>query len=433
MPVFTVFLCGTGSKRSDVTNKSYWAGETVSTLASHMAGREYVDWLIVDGPGSGNEMEEEKWSNPERAWGVTGTAFGRGWVSNVEHALAVMKLKVTRSPGEIGHQKSQMLKDSYVRAGLGPEAPVEEYECGIGDDAKTYLRTPITVTPQLLNEGKTKIARNAIFGRGNTMPTCVNMLGWSRGGVSCFMLANLMGKDPVLKNVPVNIFAIDPVPGPMNFRSAQTALGTNVKNYFGVYARDELSEGFSPVIPQTSAQMTILPFPGRHATLSGNAFCDGAGSGAQRLAPPGMVVRHLAEKFLVSHGSALGQCLNFNDVALLRLYEQMMFQDGLYRSMRDKSYLSLNVLGYNFLSLKRTSNWFASGGERVVGVGRDWTSTGFSEATSKGSGHGKFINTHHAAIWGRVMGNKDALSQLSEHQRQIAASVPTTRMAVYGA
>lgn len=432
MPVFTVFLCGTGSKRSDVNHPNYVSGETVSTLASHMGGEEYVDWVIVDGPGSGNEMEGQKWSRPENAWGVTGTAFGRGWVSNVEHALAVMKLKVTRSSDDLGSAASEMIHGSYSHMGVNsPAREVVDYDHN-GYEAGTYLSVTPRVTPQLLKEGQARLRRNTEFGRGNAIPSCVNMVGWSRGGVSCFMLANLMAADPVLRGIPVNIFAIDPVPGPMNFRSSQVALGANVKNYFGVYARDELSEGFSPVIPQTSAKMTILPFPGRHATLSGNAFCDGESSGPERLSAPGVVVRHLAEKFLVAHGSALGQCLGLDDVALLRHYERMKFQDGLYQSMRNKSYVSKKLFGYNIFSLRRTSNWIFSGGERVVGVGRDWLSTEFSKATLKGSGNGKFINTHHAAIWGRVMGYKDSHDQLSQHQGQIAATVPTTRRSVFG-
>ncbi len=43
--------------------------------------------------------------------------------------------------------------------------------------------------------------------------TKVNMIGWSRGGVTCFELANRMFADPDLRHIPVNIFACDPVPG----------------------------------------------------------------------------------------------------------------------------------------------------------------------------------------------------------------------------
>lgn len=57
------------------------------------------------------------------------------------------------------------------------------------------------------------------FRKDGIIPTQVNLIGqvWSRGGITCHMLANAMLKI-LLKDIPVNIFAIDPVPGPLNFQ-----------------------------------------------------------------------------------------------------------------------------------------------------------------------------------------------------------------------
>src|SRR5690606_31402337 len=44
-------------------------------------------------------------------------------------------------------------------------------------------------------------------------PLVVNMCGWSRGAITCFKLAHAMANDAVTRDVPVNIFAVDPVPG----------------------------------------------------------------------------------------------------------------------------------------------------------------------------------------------------------------------------
>jgi hypothetical protein len=43
------------------------------------------------------------------------------------------------------------------------------------------------------------------------------------------MVANAMEGDPALRNIPANIFAVDPVPGPSNFQLEKVALDKNVK------------------------------------------------------------------------------------------------------------------------------------------------------------------------------------------------------------
>ena len=60
---FTLFFCGTGSKSSDSANPDYHSGEIVSTLATMHQGSPYIDYLQVDGPGSGENQKEEKWVN----------------------------------------------------------------------------------------------------------------------------------------------------------------------------------------------------------------------------------------------------------------------------------------------------------------------------------------------------------------------------------
>jgi hypothetical protein len=41
----------------------------------------------------------------------------------------------------------------------------------------------------------------------------LNMCGWSRGAITCVKIANVLNADPHTSGIPVNIFAIDPVPG----------------------------------------------------------------------------------------------------------------------------------------------------------------------------------------------------------------------------
>ena len=52
-----------------------------------------------------------------------------------------------------------------------------------------------------------------IFTRKGKPITCVNVVGWSRGGVTCHMFANALAETEGWSKIPVNIFACDPVPG----------------------------------------------------------------------------------------------------------------------------------------------------------------------------------------------------------------------------
>lgn len=44
----------------------------------------------------------------------------------------------------------------------------------------------------------------------------INLCGWSRGGIMCLYLANVLWRDPALKEIPIGIVANDPVAGTAN-------------------------------------------------------------------------------------------------------------------------------------------------------------------------------------------------------------------------
>jgi hypothetical protein len=44
----------------------------------------------------------------------------------------------------------------------------------------------------------------------------INLTGWSRGGIMCIYLANVLSRDPALKDIPIGIVANDPVAGTAN-------------------------------------------------------------------------------------------------------------------------------------------------------------------------------------------------------------------------
>lgn len=328
MSVFTVFFCGTGSTRYDTLNDNYWNGELISTLAGNMASREFADWVVIDGPGSGNLQADELFTEP-KGYGWTGTAFGKGWYENVQHGINLIK-------GKCDWKRTKLTEVEYRRlkaSGLSIQ-DVEESGSWLW---RHYDYGNRKVTQQKLQEQIIKT-----FRRGGSIPEQVNLVGWSRGGVSCHMLANAMAWDPALRHIPVNIFAVDPVPGPLNYQPEKVELGQNVKEYVGFYARDERSKGFACVIPKTdpATRVSIFPMAGRHATLVGNASLNGS-DGHGSLTEAGNLVRHFAEMCLTRWGASLNNALSLRPLQISRLHQSIVMHEADFISMRTFSYTGL--------------------------------------------------------------------------------------------
>lgn len=352
MTTLTIYFCGTGSSKFDSSNPNYWNGELVSTLANNNLGREFAEWVVIDGPGSGNLQDDELWVKSGEHYDWTGNLFGMGWKENIQHAMQIMK-------GNVDWQREKLTEEQYnqlKKAGI----PIQDVEVTGSFFWRHYDYGTRKVTQQQLQQQIIKM-----FRKDGIIPTRVNLVGWSRGGVSCHMLANAMLADPALKNIPVNIFAIDPVPGPLNFQNDKVTLGPNVKEYVAFYAQDERSKGFSCVIPimDKSTVAHIYPMRGRHGTLVGNASADGSGSG-KVLFEPGMIVRHFAEVCLTRWGVNQDKKLSQNDGQLVQLHEAVKKNAALYTKMQSNSYtvvtendkgeryVSLGSKGTNFSSIK---------------------------------------------------------------------------------
>ncbi|WP_139367781.1 hypothetical protein [Enterovibrio nigricans] len=177
-----------------------------------------------------------------------------------------------------------------------------------------------------------------------------------------------MLKDEITKHIPINICVFDPVPGMGNFQEERVSIGKNVKNYIGFYAKDERSKGFINVVPKctSSTDVTIIPVPGRHATLVGNAALDG-NSGAQDLKQVGLLVRDMAEKILTEWGVYLNNKLYFSESRIQELVKEIQQNDKKYTDMHNVSYTLL------------TEN---DNGERIVSYG-DKSET-YTKIESKG-------------------------------------------------
>ncbi len=87
-----------------------------------------------------------------------------------------------------------------------------------------------------------------------------NLIGHSRGAVECIMAAWFLYAygDETVRNTPVNIIAIDPVPGPGEWYGILTQLPPNVVNYVGIYAWDHSlvsDHPFQAVVPRPNGRM----------------------------------------------------------------------------------------------------------------------------------------------------------------------------------
>jgi hypothetical protein len=91
----------------------------VSTLVNNMANREFADWVVIDGLGSGNSQADELFTEP-KGYGWTGTAFGKGWYENVQHAINLIKGKADRKRTKLTEAEYKRLKT----AGL----PIQDVE-----------------------------------------------------------------------------------------------------------------------------------------------------------------------------------------------------------------------------------------------------------------------------------------------------------------
>lgn len=356
MTTFTVYFCGTGSNKFDDSNNNYWNGELVSTLAQNTRSQnnEFASWIIVDGPGSGNLQADEMFTKPGGYYQTKGMLFGDGWKENVAHAVNMMK-------GKFNWQREKLTAENYKQlenAGI----PIEDVNTTGCWFWRKYEYGTRQVTPQQLQEQIIKTFRS-----DGIIPTQVNLVGWSRGGISCHMLANAMLDDSELSGVPVHIFAIDPVPGAFNFQKNRVELGSNVKEYVGFYARDERSAGFDCVVPLFSSgtKIHIYPLPGRHATLVGNAAANG-NKGSKILPEPGQIVRHYAETCLARWGVGLEKTLNLTPAQINSLLEKIKNDSASYMTMRNTVYtistktgedrtISLGDKGTGFSTVRSTS------------------------------------------------------------------------------
>jgi len=120
MTILTVYFCGTGSNKFDESHANYWNGELISSLAANNKGKEFAEWVILDGPGSGNLQSDELWVKSGEYSQLRAQLLGSGWNENVQHAINIIK-------GHVDWQREKLTKENYEqlkKAGV----PIQDVE-----------------------------------------------------------------------------------------------------------------------------------------------------------------------------------------------------------------------------------------------------------------------------------------------------------------
>lgn len=427
--VFTIFCCGTCSNSFDFANDDYWSGELVSTLAHNHAGMEFVDWVCLDGPGSGGFQKKGLWAESFSSGLGTkvsqglGVALGKQWEQNADAAVAYIKGlpkwwgkgttvsgdEVTADPlkngwftdeqGPIVDSLMQMMQSHKDSAAVSPDDIVGKEISGYRFMPKTRQRSAIRevvgsrprITPQMLQQKKVEIFRK------DAPITTVNLVGWSRGAVTTHMIANRLLAQ--LPDVTVNIIACDPVPGLGNFQTHRCHLGKNVAQYVGIFSAQEMSVGFTPICPTTTTDTdrTILSMWGRHGTAAGNASAHGGGAAKEgddvrkRFIEPGIIARDMSEKLMVSWGTKLNDTLDLSNEQILTYYEAMQKDRDAYNEMRKHQY-TVRQRGGEGSGIG--DGWKAQ--QRHVAV-NETAEASYSLVPGLES-YGPFVNAHHMAV-----------------------------------
>jgi len=348
MSVFTVYCHGTGFNSHKGTQKD----ELVAWFHNHTGGNEVGfggssvlagSYMINEGPGHGGSGGIVL---PQQVNPMTGDAK----TSRGIKGLFSRPTFADSARGNTGG-KSSMANAKGNLVGQGWDENV--------------LRT-------------VNIIQDLQFEKGQNI-TAVNLVGWSRGAVTCIRIAHKMYE--VFGNtITCNIFAVDPVAGMdagVKMEDTQI-LQSNVGHYVGVLAMHEMRKTFSPqdwsrmAIDPTSTTAILLPMPGVHnaQVVVGNP------------ADSAYITRNLACSFLRKFGTAV----TATPYSFLNSSADMCL-----------AYARL------VLSLSEHNTYETSGVmNRLVGSGlrrRDFAKHSKMDSYTRGGKESYWINEHHRACF----------------------------------
>lgn len=265
MPVYTVSFCGTACSRDEGEVHRNW------------------DYKLID---KGHLVSDPRIYDRD-----TGYIPVRIHL-DISPRLTSTKPSVTvRGVGENDWAAQNDDCDVLLGAPLAAPSGLRDYVASYSSNSNQRTLTSqlhgCSATALALHAANLAAAAAAAASKGETKDriTAFNFIGHSRGAVASIMAAWFLYAygGHVYRNIPINIFAIDPVPGTGEWYGILTQLPPNVRNYVGVYAWDHLDIGFSALIPRPNASMTnhdghyqleMRPLGGSWNTLADNCQLD---------------------------------------------------------------------------------------------------------------------------------------------------------------
>lgn len=221
--------------------------------------------------------------------------------------------------------------------------------------------------------------------RNNHRPTAINMMGWSRGAVECIRIAHALHHDTATSNIPVNIFAIDPVAGAgHNSEIDAINVHANVRTLVSVISLGENRRAFAPMVEESfltlhdkATQYVPLHMPGVHDTIA--KYNNSAGK----------LSFNLCYRFLQQCGTSMGATDMFamSDANCLQNYGLLLAGRGGTFGMHGKT-LSDAEKG-----VKKGQGFFKS---LFTGLGRTSRELDISPYVSSKK---IFFNVHHEALF----------------------------------
>lgn len=240
--------------------------ELVVTLAKQNSGENGADWILFAGPGSNDIVNSDYNPESNESSVVSGNSYSLEW----------------------GRKK-------VMGMGLG---------YGIKKNVRIFL--------ELVEKLK---------------PDVINMIGWSRGACTCHVMANKLYKY-YQSSIEVNIFSIDPVPGPGLFIDNILSIPENVKNYRVILMANEVSKFFEAadvkILNSEKTKAIYLLFPGKHSTpvISGSHPAEKAVHS---------IVYHMADEFLTTFGTRFENRFHLSDLQLCERFSLIAYNSAHFK------------------------------------------------------------------------------------------------------
>jgi hypothetical protein len=285
--ILTIACCG--------TNFDEESGDVIALLAKALKGQRYKDWLIFAGPGSGRITEQ--YYNPlekPKIYGLT---------EKVVSTSTFVYNKIYYKVKGLAEGEGMELNTNFLLEFLGKKDVI--------------------------------------------LPEVINMFGWSRGACTCILMANAIDalNQNSNKKIAVNIFAIDPVPGPGNFvkellvvpecvRSCTVIQMENESRSAMIGAKLRVASSFKTVL-------TCLPFPGNHSS--------GVTRGEDEEKVIKEVISYDLYEFLIARGTEFDGGLEMTRKTLCHKYAKMILNQPSYLSLGSVNRLLADEKAYHEL------------------------------------------------------------------------------------